>query len=333
MSGERSSAHRAQGDPPPASFFQDAAAGGRPGSRRAALSLPGLCVGFDGMDDAWHAAFLSWFGGHAADLVPGMPCTLLLQAARSSTDHFIPPPPPGRIAINPVFVQTDDDPGHAPHRLVRACTYGLAASFSSRGGPGQAVFARTDFEPRERAVENLLRVAVAWLAAARGGLLMHAASIERDGRAFLFFGASGAGKSTLASLSRRGRVISDDLTLVLPGPDGVLEAIGSPFRGTYRGGPPVHGRFPVAAALKLRKGPEEGPCRVEPLSPVTAMAGAVANLPFVVDQLAAAPAIFSLVEAALKSIPIHLLSFHRRDDSFWDAIEAAGLHPAGPPGD
>ena len=154
---------------------------------------------------------------------------------------------------------------------------------------------------------------------------MHAASIARDGRAWLFFGQSGAGKSTLASLSRRGQVISDDLTLLLPGPQGALEAVGSPFRGTYRQGDPAKGRFPVAAAFRLRHARAGQRSAVEPLDASRGLPDAFANLPFVVDQLHASPELFESLEKALRSIPLHLLRFTRHDDSFWDAIEAAAL--------
>jgi hypothetical protein len=55
------------------------------------------------------------------------------------------------------------------------------------------------------------------------------------------------------------------------------------------------------------------------------MADAIANLPFVVDQLGAGPDLFASVEKVLTSFPIHALRFSKDDDSYWDAIEAAGL--------
>ena len=183
-------------------------------------------------------------------------------------------------------------------------------------------------------MENVVRVATAWLAIMRGGVLMHSASIVKDGRAYLFFGQSGSGKSTLAALSRRGQVVSDDLTLMLPGAGGAIELVGAPFRGTYTGGAPVTGRYPVTAAFRLRKAalPEtpaqsgpSAPSGVEPLKPGMAMAEAIANLPFVVDQLHLRPDLFSRAEKVLSSFPIRQLRFAKQDDSFWDAIEAADL--------
>jgi hypothetical protein len=323
MSGDREKVHRLAGQPPSDEAFDQLAGSPAPGDLCAGLLLPGLPVAFSRMDEEWHRAFLARYGPYAADLPAGSAPTLTLAAGRTEVEHWVRPPSQDRMVLNPVFVEAHPE-GATGHFQVRVCTYNVAARFRTDGGIGPALFARTDFEPRERSIENILRVAIAWLAATRGGLLMHAASIERDGRAWIFFGQSGAGKSTLAALSRRGRVISDDLTLLLPGQDGRLEVVGSPFRGTYAGGPPVLGRFPVAAALRLRKaGPGEA-SSVEPLEPARALPDAFANLPFVVDQLHTSPELFASLETRMKSLPMHVLRFTLQGDSFWDAIEAAG---------
>jgi hypothetical protein len=46
------------------------------------------------------------------------------------------------------------------------------------------------------------------------GLLLHAACIIRDRKSYLFLGASGEGKSTIAKLSRRHKVLGDDVIAV-----------------------------------------------------------------------------------------------------------------------
>src|SRR5437867_6048070 len=75
-------------------------------------------------------------------------------------------------------------------------SYGFAGRFDIEGTRGELKLCDTPFEPRARSVENFLRVALAWKAMERGGLLLHASGLVRDGRAYLFFGPSGSGKTT-----------------------------------------------------------------------------------------------------------------------------------------
>jgi len=323
MSGDRTVARVIPARPPDAAFFVNAPTA--PIGRRAARAdFDALSIAFEGMDDDWHAAFLARYTPWSGDAARGGASpALTLECALGEIEHYVEPPPAGVSAINPLAVEVDDDgPGHS---RVRVCTYGLAATFSTRGGRGRAIFARTGYDPRERAVENILRVATAWLAAARGGLLMHSASIVKDGAAWLFFGQSGSGKSTLSALSTKGQVLSDDLTLMLPGPDGQPRAVGTPFRGTYTGGPPLQGAWPVRAAFRLRKAKDSEGAEVLPLRRSLGNAMAIANLPFVVDQLHARPDLFAGVEKVFSAFPIRALRFRKDDPGFWDAIELSGL--------
>lgn len=324
MSGDRDHAQRRHGRPPDQSFF---AGLWKPlGYRSAALVLHGLSIKLDGMDDTWHGAFLQRYGAYARDTTTDRGAfTLTLSASRCASAHYVEPPPAGVAEYTALFVEAEPDQAAGGHYRVRTCTYDLAAAFSTSGGRGKAIFSKERFDSIDRAVENILRVTIAWLAVAQGGLLMHSASIVKDGRGYLFFGQSGAGKSTLSEQSRRGQVISDDLTLILPGTDGRPEVVGTPFRGTYAGGQPVHGRFPLAAAFRLRKTASGETVAVSELAVRRAMPDAIANLPFVVDQLGVDPGLFEAVERVLRSFPIRELRFRKEDDSYWDAIEKAGL--------
>lgn len=332
MSGDRAGVPRRTGRPPEASYFTGL---WKPlGFRSAALDLSGLSINFDGMDEGWWTDFLARYRPYARDTTADRGAfTLTLSTSRDdrkgATESYIEPPPPGQAEYNPVFVEVDPVTAPGAYRwTVRACTYSMAASFPSAGGRGLAVLARAKLEtidPRGRAVENLIRVATAWLALSHGGLLMHAASIVKEGRAYLFFGRSGSGKSTLAAATRRGHVVSDDLTLILPGADGRPEVAAAPFRGTYTAGEPVQGRYPVAAAFCLVKAGPAEPVAVEQLSTSVAMGDAIANLPFVVDQLAEHPELFGAMERVLAGFPIRSLRFRKEDDSWWETIAAAGL--------
>jgi hypothetical protein len=204
---------------------------------------------------------------------------------------------------------------------IRYVGHQLAGWFDTQARRGEILLARGTFEPELRALENYIRCAVAWCAAERGGALVHAASAVRNGKAYLFYGESGAGKSTLSAVNRRGTVVSDDLSLVLPRPEGGLDLVGSPFRGTYEEGEPVVGRFPLAAGFRIVKAEN---AVVRPVQRALAFGQLVGNLTFVAEAFRERPDLFASVEAAFAGVPLFHLQF-RKDDSYWDAIDAAGL--------
>jgi hypothetical protein len=73
-----------------------------------------------------------------------------------------------------------------------------------------------------------------------GGVILHACSIERQGKGYLFAGESGAGKSTLARLwdQQKGmEVLSDDRTIVRK-QDGQFWMYGTPWHGDAPFGSP-----------------------------------------------------------------------------------------------
>lgn len=174
-------------------------------------------------------------------------------------------------------------------------------------------------DPVHMAVENLLRACLAWTVLRRGGFMLHAASVVRDGGCILFFGTSNAGKSTIASLGG-GQVISDDLTLLLPEGDGFV-AIGTPFRGTYAACEDLTGRYPVVGVYRLVK---DDRAFVEKRAAAVAFSDFVANLTFVVGELGHQPRAWEAIEAAFAKLNVRYLHF-RKDSSFWEAIAAEGM--------
>jgi hypothetical protein len=107
-----------------------------------------------------------------------------------------------------------------------------------------------------------LRTALSARLPLEGGVLVHAAALERRGKCFLFFGPSGIGKSTLARRSPW-RVIADELAAVLPcrggGPPRVSSA---EFLGAKPpGGAPLE-EPQLACLIELAQGPH---FRLEPL--------------------------------------------------------------------
>ena len=200
--------------------------------------------------------------------------------------------------------------------MFRTVSYRLASWIDVTRREGAIALASGERDPAPRALENFLRSSVAWLAIETGGFFLHGASIVRGGRCYLFYGPSGAGKSTLAAMNTEGKVISDDLTLVLRGPGGLLAA-GGPFRGTYAGGTPVVGTFPVAGFYRLRKDErtflarDDGGC----------FADLLGNLPFVVDQLPSHSHLIDRVRSCVEGTRMRYLHF-RKDEDFWPVVDS-----------
>jgi hypothetical protein len=248
-----------------------------------------------------YAAYLS--AGRGA----GRP--LRIEVLEADVDYFLEPGFASRPEQYRVMTALDGE-------IFRTISYRLASWIDLERRTGQIALGSGTLDPAPRAVENFLRSAVAWLAQTNGGLFLHGASIVRGGRCFLFYGPTEAGKSTLAAMSTEGRVISDDLTLLLE-QGGGLFAIGSPFRGTYTGGTPVVGRFPVAGFYRLRKDdatavrPDDGGC----------FADILGNLPYVVDQLQHRPHLIDVIRSRVMGLPFRYLHF-RKDAEFWPAIDA-----------
>lgn len=276
------------------------------------LSLDALRVVLSGLPADLERDLRNRFRPYADDGTGPEEAALRLRVATDDRDYYIAPP--AEAEFNPVWIA-------AEATAVRYLGYRIAARFDTKTGEGETLLSRGDYEPAERAIENLLRCAVAWCAAERGGALVHGASAVRNGRAYLFFGESGAGKSTLSASTSRATVVSDDLSLVLPRPGGGLDLVGSPFRGTYEGGDPVVGRYPLAAAFRIVKAPAAA---VSAAPRAVVFGQLVGNLTFVAEAFGERPDLFASVEAAFERVPLAWLDF-TKDDTYWDAIEAAGL--------
>ncbi|HJQ98702.1 MAG TPA: hypothetical protein VJ826_10350 [Candidatus Polarisedimenticolaceae bacterium] len=299
-----------QGEPPPMSFFERdrPAAGGS----TSALALDELGLILRRLPDDLAGFMRQRYGPYVNDALDPASADLVVDASADPTPYFIEPP--REAEFNPVWIALEGT-------RVRYCGYTLAGWFDTATRRGAIVLGAGAYEPGPRALENYIRCAVAWCAAERGGALVHGASAVRRGKGYLFFGESGAGKSTLSEVNRRAAVVSDDLSLLLPRPGGGLDLVGSPFRGTYEGGEPVVGRFPLAAAFRIVKAEAAA---VRPAPRPVVFGQLVGNLTFVAEAFPQRSDLFARVEHAFARVPLFHLEF-RKDDSYWDAIDGAGL--------
>jgi hypothetical protein len=276
------------------------------------MTLGDIRIELEGLDGELAVGLARRYEAYADDGAARADGALQLRFSREPCAYFIEPPDSPHF--NPVWIACEGT-------RIRYLGHQVAGWFDTTALRGEILLSSGTYEPELRALENFIRCAVAWCAAARGGALVHAASAERNGKGYLFYGESGAGKSTLSAVSKRGRVVSDDLSLVLRRPGGGLDLVGSPFRGTYEEGPPVIGRFPLAAGFRIVKADR---AEVRQAPPLVAFGQLVGNLTFVAEAFGERPDLFASIEEAFAGTPLLHLHF-RKDDSYWDAIDAAGL--------
>jgi len=100
------------------------------------------------------------------------------------------------------------------------------------------------------AADSVLRIVHTLLLSRARGFLLHASSVVRNGRAYLFTGPSGAGKTTIARLAPGDAVVlTDEISYVRRIGDRYM-AYGTPFAGEFsESGEPLSA--PVAAVFGL----------------------------------------------------------------------------------
>jgi hypothetical protein len=126
------------------------------------------------------------------------------------------------------------------------------------------------------AADSVLRIVHTLLLSRERGFLLHASSVVRNGRAFLFTGPSGAGKTTIARLAPSDAVVLTDEISYVRRVGGRYVAYGTPFAGELSGsGEPVSA--PVAALFGLAWAPDPV---LEPLAEGAAVQMLMRNILF-----------------------------------------------------
>jgi hypothetical protein len=170
----------------------------------------------------------------------------------------------------------------------------------------------------EASVENFLRVLCAHRGLERQGLLVHAAGLVRDEKAFVFFGPSGSGKTTTTRLSTGSTILSDDMVL-LRVENGGVRAYGVPFRGDLPETPRSNINAPLAGLFRLRKADSH---YVSPIQRPQALAELVTCVPFVMAVPDTSQRVIGLGLDIVSKAPTMNLHF-RRDPGFWEVVESA----------
>jgi hypothetical protein len=200
--------------------------------------------------------------------------------------------------------------------------YDFAGILDLKERSGQVAFA----EPDEFSVDSFFRIAYSLALADAGGLLIHAASLIREGSGYLFCGPSGSGKSTVARLSPDATLLSDELSIVRID-EGRARCYGTPFWGELaRGGKNLSA--PLVGVYFLHKGNRHA---VEPIKPRPALERLLPNVMFFAKEPESTARVFDICADLVEAVPCFDLSF-RPDPSFWQVIGSkVPPHPSPPP--
>lgn len=201
------------------------------------------------------------------------------------------------------------------------------------GGPARFLVTRADFRgsvdlqtrrgtltvatPDEVSVDTFLRILYSLALVEAHGLVLHAASLVRNGRAYLFCGPSGSGKTTVARLSPDATLLSDELSIVRTR-EGHAAAYGTPFWGELaRGG--EDRSAPLSGIYFLHKGDRHA---VEAIRPRRALEQLLPNVLFFAKEAELTARVLGISADLLEAVPCFALSF-RPDPGFWEVIEDA----------
>ncbi len=163
-------------------------------------------------------------------------------------------------------------------------------------------------------VDYFLRVACILTAYHVGGLMVHAAGVEREGKAFLFLGYSGAGKTTTARNSPPGSVLNDDLLILHP-VNGRWNAFSTPFYNPTQ----VVPRPGYAGLAKLLYLVKDTSVYLESIGQAQALAEMVACVPTLTVEPFYLKGILARCSEILNSTPYFHLHL-KPDDSYWQLL-------------
>lgn len=164
------------------------------------------------------------------------------------------------------------------------------------------------------AIDSFLRVAYSLALLEHGGLLVHAASLARQARAWVFSGPSGSGKTTLTRVSQDAALLSDEISIVRLR-DGRLRCHGSPFWGEL-GKPGDNSDVDVAAIHFLRHAERHA---ATPLSARRALEALLPNVLFFAAEPSLVRRVLDVAAAVVESVPCFALGF-RPEPSVWEVV-------------
>lgn len=164
-------------------------------------------------------------------------------------------------------------------------------------------------------IDSVLRIVHTLILAREGGFLLHAASVIRGGRAFLFTGVSGAGKTTISRLAPSDAILLTDEISYVRRVGGEYYACGTPFAGELAQ-VGENRSAPVAGLFFLAKGAEN---QIEPVSVSEKTRGLLRNILFFAEDPELVKSVFRSACEFVERVPAKRLTFFP-DQRVWTLI-------------
>ena len=147
--------------------------------------------------------------------------------------------------------------------------------------------------------------------------MLHASSLVRYRRGYVFCARSGSGKTTVARLSPEATLLSDEISMVTVA-GGRVTCHGTPFWGELgRGGENV--AAPVAGLYFLRHGERH---RITAIGPRRALERLLPNVLFFVRDAELVARVLAIAGDLVEAAPCFELAF-TPDRGFWTVIDHA----------
>jgi hypothetical protein len=231
--------------------------------------------------------------------------------------------PPSRGELENVEVEFDIEltdesfgPPDAPVRVTQLAGWwriergDFTAEWEPRSGRGTI---RQSANPYS--IDAVLRIAHSIALASQGGMLLHAASAIRNGKAFVFAGVSGAGKTTISRLAPSDvTLLTDEISYVRKVDDGYV-AYGTPFTGELaKVGENVSA--PLKALYLLAQGPEN---KIAPVPASEAVRLLLANVLFFAEDSELVRLVFQSTCDFVDRVAVSRLTF-TPDSRVWEMI-------------
>jgi hypothetical protein len=212
---------------------------------------------------------------------------------------------PSRTAVSP-DVSFDNSKGRWTIKW-----HALFGEFDLRSGKGKLIC-----PPGPSGLNSFLRFVYSLILLKEPGFLVHASSLKRSGREYIFPGKSDAGKTTITQLSPDATLLSDDISLIKMLNGGFI-AFGTPFWGALA----VGGENVSTTLTGIYFPIKDNKNYVQKLSPRQALEKLLPNVVFFASDSEFSKQLFNLCYDLVSNVPAQEFHF-LPEPLFWRCIDA-----------